>query len=105
MDAQSIAVVVAGLGGLGVLVWVLAKVGKALVTIAEALAAAAVVLLAVWLVIQAVVWSLRPTCTHWRASGDVVALWAGWHGWGGAWRGWGCWSAWGRAWQSCSRRS
>ncbi|MDQ2789240.1 MAG: FtsK/SpoIIIE domain-containing protein [Actinomycetota bacterium] len=83
MDAQMMAVVVAGLGGLGVLVWVLAKVGKALVTIAEALAAAAVVLLVVWLMVKAVVWALRQTFTYWRTSLAVVALLVWWHWWGG----------------------
>jgi len=82
MDAQMIAVVVAGLGGLGVLVWVLAKVGKALIKIAEVLAAAAVVLLAVWLMVKAVVWALRQVVVHWRTSLTVVALWAWWHWWG-----------------------
>ncbi len=40
MDVNTVAVVIAGGGALGVLVWVLAKLGKALITIAEALAAA-----------------------------------------------------------------
>ena len=84
MDAQTVAVVVAGGGALGVVVWVLAKVGKALVTIAEALAAAAVVFFVVWLAIKAVVWALRQTVTHWRTSLTVVALLAWWHWWGWA---------------------
>jgi S-DNA-T family DNA segregation ATPase FtsK/SpoIIIE len=46
MDAYTLAVVIAGGGALGVVVWLLAKLGKALITIAEALAAAAVVFLA-----------------------------------------------------------
>ncbi len=75
-----IAVVVAGLGGLGVVVWVLAKLGKALIKIAEVLAAAAVVVLALWLMVKAVVWALRQTLTHWRTSLAVVALLA-WWGW------------------------
>ncbi|MGH3847608.1 MAG: hypothetical protein ACRDS0_40265 [Pseudonocardiaceae bacterium] len=83
MDAQMIALVVAGLGGLGVLVWVLAKVGKALIKIAEALAAAAVVVLALWMMVKAVVWALRQVFVHWRTSLTVVALWAWWHWWGG----------------------
>ncbi|MCA1695046.1 MAG: cell division protein FtsK, partial [Actinobacteria bacterium] len=77
MDTQMIALVVAGLGGLGVLVWVLAKVGKALITIAEALAAAVVVvvvLLAVWLVVKAGVWALRQVFVHWWTSLAVVVL-------------------------------
>jgi S-DNA-T family DNA segregation ATPase FtsK/SpoIIIE len=82
MDAQILAMVIAGAGALGVVVWVLAKVGKALVTIAEALAAAAVVFLALWLVIKAVLWALRQTLTHWRTSLTVVALSAWWHWWG-----------------------
>jgi S-DNA-T family DNA segregation ATPase FtsK/SpoIIIE len=84
MDAQTVAVVVAGGGALGVVVWVLAKVGKALVTIAEALAAAAVVFFVVWLAIKAVLWALRQTLTHWRTSLTVVALLAWWHWWGWA---------------------
>jgi DNA segregation ATPase FtsK/SpoIIIE, S-DNA-T family len=85
MDAQTIALVVAGGGALGVMVWVLAKLGKALVTIVEALAAAAVVFLALWLVIKAVGWAWRQTLTHWRTSLTVVALLAWWHWWGWAW--------------------
>jgi S-DNA-T family DNA segregation ATPase FtsK/SpoIIIE len=78
-----IAAVIAGGGLLGVVVWVLAKVGKALVTIAEALAAAAVVIFAVWLAIKAVVWALRQTMTHWRTSLALVSLLSWWHCWGG----------------------
>ncbi len=84
MDAQTVAVVVAGGGALGVVVWVLAKVGKALVTIAEALAAAAVVFFVARLAIKAVLWALRQTVTHWRTSLTVVALLAWWHWWGWA---------------------
>ncbi|MGH3897756.1 MAG: hypothetical protein ACRDTA_05765 [Pseudonocardiaceae bacterium] len=84
MDAQLIALVIAGLGGLGVLVWVLAKLGKALISIAEALAAAAVVVLALRLMIKAVVWALRQVVVHWRTSLTVVALLAWWHWWGWA---------------------
>ena len=73
MDAYLIALVLAGGAALGVVVWVLAKLGKALIKIAEALAAAAVVLFAVWLVIKAVVWALRQMVTHWRTSLTVVA--------------------------------
>jgi S-DNA-T family DNA segregation ATPase FtsK/SpoIIIE len=82
MDAYLIALVIAGAGVLGVVVWVLAKVGKALIKIAEALAAAAVVLFAVWLGIRAVGWALRQTVTHWRTSLTVVALLAWWNWWG-----------------------
>ncbi len=51
MDAYLISLVIAGAGVLGVVVGVLAKLGKGLVKLAEALAAAAVVLFTVWLVI------------------------------------------------------
>jgi DNA segregation ATPase FtsK/SpoIIIE, S-DNA-T family len=83
MDAQTIALVIAGGGALGVTVWVLAKVGRALIKIAEALAAAAAVFLTLWLVIKAVGWALRQTLTHWRTSLTVLALLAWCHWWGG----------------------
>ncbi|MBV9445192.1 MAG: cell division protein FtsK [Streptosporangiaceae bacterium] len=82
MDAQTVAVLIAGGSALGVVVWVLAKVGKALVKLAEALAAAAVVFLTLWLVIKAVVWALRQTLTYWRTSLTVVGALAWWHWWG-----------------------
>jgi S-DNA-T family DNA segregation ATPase FtsK/SpoIIIE len=82
MDAYLIALVIAGGAALGVVVWVLAKLGKALIKLAEALAAAAVVIFAVWLVIKAVVWALRQVLTHWRTSLTVVAVLAWWQWWG-----------------------
>jgi S-DNA-T family DNA segregation ATPase FtsK/SpoIIIE len=84
MDAYLIALVLGGGAALGVVVWVLAKLGKALIKIAEALAAAAVVLFVLWLVIKAVVWALRQMVTHWRTSLAVVAGAAWWQWWGGA---------------------
>ncbi len=83
MDMSLIALVLAGGGVLGVVVWALAKVGKALIKIAEALAAAAVVVVAVWLMIKALVWALRQVLTHWRTSLTVVAMVAWWQWWGG----------------------
>ncbi len=79
-----IAAVIAGTGALGLVVWVLAKVGKVLIRIAEALAAAAVVLLAVWLVIKAVGWAIRQAVTHWRTSLTVLSVLAWWQWWGWA---------------------
>lgn len=73
---------IAGGGALGVVVWLLAKLGRALIKIAEALAAAAVVLLTVWMLIKAVVWALRQVITHWRTSLALVALVVWWHWWG-----------------------
>jgi S-DNA-T family DNA segregation ATPase FtsK/SpoIIIE len=82
MDAQTIALMVAGGGVLGVVVWVLAKIGRALIKIAEALAAAVAVFLALWLMIKALVWALHQMLTHWRTSLTLVALGAWWHWWG-----------------------
>jgi S-DNA-T family DNA segregation ATPase FtsK/SpoIIIE len=59
-----------------------AKIGKTLVKVAEALAAAAVVFLAVWLMIKTVLWALRQVVIHWRTSITVVAVLAWWHCWG-----------------------
>jgi S-DNA-T family DNA segregation ATPase FtsK/SpoIIIE len=84
MDVYMIAVGIAGGAALGVVVWVLAKLGKALIKIAEALAAAAVVLFAVWLAIKAVMWALRQVFTHWRTSLTVLAMVAWWQWWGWA---------------------
>jgi DNA segregation ATPase FtsK/SpoIIIE, S-DNA-T family len=82
MDAQTIALLIAGGGALGVVVWALAKLGRALIKIAEALAAATVVLVTIWMLIKAVVWALRQVFTHWRTSLTVVALGAWWRWWG-----------------------
>jgi S-DNA-T family DNA segregation ATPase FtsK/SpoIIIE len=84
MELSTIAAVIAGAGGLGILVWVLAKLGRALIKIAEVVAAAAAVFLALWLMIKAVGWALCQTITHWRTSLTVVALLAWGHGWGWA---------------------
>ena len=82
MDVQTIALLIGGGGALGVVVWVLAKIGRTLIKIAEALAAAAVVFLTLWLMVKAVGWALRQTLTHWRTSLTLVALGAWWYWWG-----------------------
>src|SRR6476659_4525406 len=84
MDAQMIVAVIAGGGALGIFVWVLAKLGTALIKIAEGLAAAAAVFFAVWLVIKAVGWALRQTVTYWRTRLTMVGVLAWWHWWGWA---------------------
>ncbi len=83
MDMYTTAAVIAGGVALGVVVWVLAKVGTALIKIAEALIAAAAVLFALWLVIKAVGWALRQTVTHWRTSLTLLGVlaWCHWWGW------------------------
>jgi hypothetical protein len=68
MDVQMIAALTAVGAALGIVVWVLAKIGRVLIKIAEALAAAAAVLFVLWLVIKALGWALRQTFTHWRTS-------------------------------------
>ncbi|MCA1693570.1 MAG: cell division protein FtsK [Actinobacteria bacterium] len=81
MDVQMIAALIAGGATLGIVVWVLAKIGRALIKIAEALAAAAAVLFALWLVIKALGWALRQTLTHWRTSLTIIGVLAWWHWW------------------------
>ena len=82
MDVQMIAALTAAGAALGIVVWVLAKIGRALIKIAEALAAAAAVLFVLWLVIKALGWAWRQTFTHWRTSLTVIAVLAWWHWWG-----------------------
>jgi S-DNA-T family DNA segregation ATPase FtsK/SpoIIIE len=84
MDPFTIAAVIAAAGGLGVVVWVLAKLGKALIKIAEALVEAAAVFFTLWLVIRAVLWALRQTIIHWRTSLTVIGVLAWWQCWGWA---------------------
>ncbi|MEV6622573.1 FtsK/SpoIIIE domain-containing protein [Amycolatopsis sp. NPDC051106] len=67
---------VVALAGLGLGVWVLHKVGRALASILEALAAAAVVFVALWWLCKAVVWMLAQVVTRWRTSLAVVAVYA-----------------------------
>jgi S-DNA-T family DNA segregation ATPase FtsK/SpoIIIE len=83
MDLHTPAALIAGAAVLGVVVWVLAKLGQVLIKIAEAVAAAAAVFIALWLVIKAVFWALRQTLRHWRTSLTVVGVlvWCHWWGW------------------------
>jgi S-DNA-T family DNA segregation ATPase FtsK/SpoIIIE len=81
MDVRMIAVLVTGAGALGIVVWLLAKIGQLLIKVAEALAAA--VAFAVWLVIKAGIWAIRQTFTRWRTSLTVLAVAGWWHWWGG----------------------
>jgi S-DNA-T family DNA segregation ATPase FtsK/SpoIIIE len=82
MDVQMIAALIAGGAALGIVVWVLAKIGRALIKITEALVAAAAVLFVLWLVVKAVGWAWRQTLTHWRTSLTVIGVLAWWHWWG-----------------------
>src|SRR4051812_7100383 len=67
---------IVALAGLGLGVWVLHKIGRALASILEALAAAAVVFVALWWLCKAVVWMLAQVVTRWRTSLAVVAVYA-----------------------------
>jgi DNA segregation ATPase FtsK/SpoIIIE, S-DNA-T family len=82
MDASMIAMLIASTAVLGIVVWLLAKIGQVLIKVAEALAAAAVVAIAVWLVIMAGVWAIRQAVTRWRTSLTVLTVMAWWHWWG-----------------------
>jgi S-DNA-T family DNA segregation ATPase FtsK/SpoIIIE len=83
MDAHTLGVLVLGGAGLGLLVWVLHKLGKALVVIAEAFAAAVVVFAALWWLIKGVWWLVQQIATHPRTTVTVlvVGAWCRWLGW------------------------
>ncbi|MBV9011142.1 MAG: cell division protein FtsK [Pseudonocardiales bacterium] len=81
MDARMIVMVVVGAGILGAVVWSLAKIGRALIKVTEALAGAAVVVVTLCLVIKAGVWAIRQVLTHWRTSLSVLAVTAWCHWW------------------------
>jgi DNA segregation ATPase FtsK/SpoIIIE, S-DNA-T family len=78
MDTLTIALIIAGGAVLGIVVWILATLGRALVKVAETLAAAAVMFVALCLMIKALIWALRQVITHWRTSLTLVALLAWW---------------------------
>ncbi|OXM70804.1 MULTISPECIES: FtsK/SpoIIIE domain-containing protein [Amycolatopsis] len=82
MNAHTFGVLLLGSAGLAVIVWVLHKLGKALASIAEALAAAAVVFLALWWVLKGAVWVFKEILTHPRTTLAVlaVAAWCMWLG-------------------------
>jgi S-DNA-T family DNA segregation ATPase FtsK/SpoIIIE len=82
MDAHTIGVLLLGGLGLGLVVWVLHKIGKALITMFEALAAMAVVFLALWWLLKALVWLFTQVVTYWRTSLTLLALTAWWRWWG-----------------------
>ncbi|HEY3690147.1 MAG TPA: FtsK/SpoIIIE domain-containing protein [Pseudonocardiaceae bacterium] len=69
-------------GGLAVVLWVLAKLGRAFAAIAETLAALAVIGVALWALLRAVGWIVRQLITRWRSCLAVLAVTAWWHWWG-----------------------
>ncbi|MFF4597107.1 FtsK/SpoIIIE domain-containing protein [Amycolatopsis sp. NPDC001319] len=74
---------IVALGVLGLGVWVLHKIGRALATVLEVLAAAAVVFAALWWLCKAAWWVLLQVVTRWRTSLAVVAViaWCDLLGW------------------------
>jgi S-DNA-T family DNA segregation ATPase FtsK/SpoIIIE len=83
MSPHMIAMLILAGGCTAVVVWVLHKIGKALVAVAEALATVAVVFVAVWWLLKCGVWTVRQVVRHWRTSLGLVAVLAWWH-----WLGW-----------------
>jgi S-DNA-T family DNA segregation ATPase FtsK/SpoIIIE len=83
MDTRTIAMLLLGGASLALLVWVLHKIGKALIALFEALATIAVVFMALWGLAKATGWLVRQLVTHWRTSLSVlaVALWCQHWGW------------------------
>ncbi|HJQ44813.1 MAG TPA: FtsK/SpoIIIE domain-containing protein [Amycolatopsis sp.] len=83
MDAHTFGLLFLGGVGLAVLVWVLHKLGRVLASIAEALAAAAVVFVALWWLLKGLGWVVREIVTHPRTALTVVAVaaWLHWWGW------------------------
>jgi DNA segregation ATPase FtsK/SpoIIIE, S-DNA-T family len=82
MNAHAFAILLFGGAGLALLVWLLHKLGRALATIAEVLAAAALVFIAVWWVIKGVVWLGKQLVIHPRTTAGVLVLLAWWIWWG-----------------------
>jgi S-DNA-T family DNA segregation ATPase FtsK/SpoIIIE len=83
MDARTMAMLLLGGVSLAVLVWVLHKIGKALIALFEALATIAVVFVALWGLAKATAWLVRQIVIHWRTSLSVLAvtLWCQHCGW------------------------
>jgi DNA segregation ATPase FtsK/SpoIIIE, S-DNA-T family len=83
MSPHLLGVLVLGGGCAAVVIWVLHKIGKALVAVAEAIATVAVVFVALWWLVKALAWSARQIGRHWRTSLGLLAVLAWWH-----WLGW-----------------
>jgi S-DNA-T family DNA segregation ATPase FtsK/SpoIIIE len=83
MDAHTFGILLFGGAGLAVVVWVLHKLGRALAAVAETLAGAAVVFLALWWLLKGFGWLGRQLTTRWRTSLTLLAVLAWWR-----WCGW-----------------
>ena len=83
MNAHAVGLLIVGGAGLGLLVWLLHKLGKALVAIAEIVTAAAVLFVALWWLVKAVAWLVKEIVMHPRTTSTVLVLLAWWR-----WLGW-----------------
>jgi S-DNA-T family DNA segregation ATPase FtsK/SpoIIIE len=83
MSGHSSAALLLGFFGLALVVWVLHKLGRTLAAIAETLAAAAVVFIALWALVKAVIWLVKQVVCHPRTTLAVLSLAAWWY-----WLGW-----------------
>lgn len=83
MNTNGISVLLIGGGVLGVAVWLLHKIGRALATILEVLAAAALVFISLWWLLKSLLWLAKQVVTRWRTSLTVVAImaWSQYLGW------------------------
>ena len=79
MHTQALILLFAGLGVLG---WVLHKIGHYLKQLFEVLATIAVVFAALWLLGKALWWTGKTIVKHWRTSLTTIAVAAWWHWWG-----------------------
>jgi S-DNA-T family DNA segregation ATPase FtsK/SpoIIIE len=70
----STGMMILGAGALGVVVWILHKIGRALTTVIEAMAAFAVVFVALWWVARCFAWCLRQVVIRWRTSLTLLGL-------------------------------
>ncbi|MGH3626587.1 MAG: cell division protein FtsK, partial [Sciscionella sp.] len=82
MDAGVVVPVVLAGGGIAVGVWVLHKIGKALKAVAEVLAAAAVVFVALWWLGKGVCLLVWLVITHPRSAITLMLGLCWWHWWG-----------------------
>jgi hypothetical protein len=72
----STGVMILGVGALGVVVWVLHKIGRALAAVLEAMAALAVVFVALWWLVKGFGWCLRQVVARWRTSLVLAGIFA-----------------------------
>jgi S-DNA-T family DNA segregation ATPase FtsK/SpoIIIE len=82
MGTHSFGVLLFGGVGLAFLVWLLHKLGRALAAIAETLAAAALVFVALWWIFKGGIWLVKQLVIHPRTTVTLVVVIAWWFGLG-----------------------